>query len=118
MIIGKPLAAFMVVMLFRRPLRSALSISVALAQIGEFSFILAALASSLNILPSEATNALVVASVASITLNPLLYKGIESFAGWKAKAFQRRRSQPPKRRKLMTPRTAWSSLATGQWGER
>ena len=49
-IIGKPLAAFMVVMLLGRPLRSALSISVALAQIGEFSFILAALASSLNIL--------------------------------------------------------------------
>ncbi|HEY5769039.1 MAG TPA: cation:proton antiporter [Terrimicrobium sp.] len=81
-IIGKPLAAFVVVMLFRRPLRSALSISVALAQIGEFSFILAALATSLNILPSEATNALVVASVASITLNPLLYKGIGPVVGW------------------------------------
>ena len=81
-IIGKPLAAFVVVILFRRPLRSALSISVALAQIGEFSFILAALATSLNILPSEATNALVVASVASITLNPLLYKGIGPVVGW------------------------------------
>ena len=81
-IIGKPLAAFIVVLLFRRPLRSALSISVALAQIGEFSFILAALATSLNILPSEATNALVVASVASITLNPLLYKGIEPVVRW------------------------------------
>jgi CPA2 family monovalent cation:H+ antiporter-2 len=81
-IIGKPLAAFMVVLLFRQPLRSALSISVALAQIGEFSFILAALASSLNILPSEATNALVAASVASITLNPLLYKCIEPAVRW------------------------------------
>jgi monovalent cation:H+ antiporter-2, CPA2 family len=81
-IIGKPLAAFMVVMPFGRPLRSALSISVALAQIGEFSFILAALASSLNILPSEATNALVVASVASITLNPLLYKCVEPVVRW------------------------------------
>ena len=81
-IIGKPLAAFIVVLLFRRPLRSALSISVALAQIGEFSFILAALATSLNILPSEATNALVVASVVSITLNPLLYKCIEPVVRW------------------------------------
>jgi monovalent cation:H+ antiporter-2, CPA2 family len=81
-IVGKPLDAFMVVMLFGRPLRSALSISVALAQIGEFSFILAALASSLNILPSEATNALVVASVASITLNPLLYKCVEPVVRW------------------------------------
>jgi CPA2 family monovalent cation:H+ antiporter-2 len=66
-IIGKPLAAFVVVTLFRRPLRSALSIAVALAQIGEFSFILAALALELKILPPEIMNALVVASVASIT---------------------------------------------------
>ena len=57
-IIGKPLAAIVVVLLFRRPLRSALSIAVALAQIGEFSFILASLALGLNILPPEATNAL------------------------------------------------------------
>jgi CPA2 family monovalent cation:H+ antiporter-2 len=76
-VVGKPLAALGVVLLFRRPLASALSIAVALAQIGEFSFILAALGSELHILPSEATNALVVASVVSITLNPLLYKCIE-----------------------------------------
>ena len=81
-IIGKPLAALVVVLLFRRPLRSALSIAVALAQIGEFSFILASLASGLNILPPEATNALVVASVVSITLNPLLYKCIEPAVRW------------------------------------
>jgi CPA2 family monovalent cation:H+ antiporter-2 len=80
-IIGKPLAAFMV-MLFRRPLRSALSISVALAQIGEFSFILAALASSLNILPSEAANALVVASVApSLSIPCSTNASSRSFAG-------------------------------------
>lgn len=81
-IIGKPLAALVVVLLFRRPLRSALSIAVALAQIGEFSFILAALGTDLKILPAEATNALVVASVLSITLNPLLYKCIEPAVRW------------------------------------
>ncbi|HSJ02374.1 MAG TPA: cation:proton antiporter, partial [Verrucomicrobium sp.] len=81
-IIGKPLAAFVVVMFFKRPLSSALSISVALAQIGEFSFILAALAISLKILPAEATNALVLTSVISITLNPLMYKGIAPFTKW------------------------------------
>lgn len=81
-IIGKPLAALVVVLLFRRPLRSALSIAVALAQIGEFSFILAALGTDLKILPTEATNALVVASVLSITLNPLLYKCIEPAVRW------------------------------------
>ena len=81
-IIGKPLAAIVVVLLFRRPLRSALSIAVALAQIGEFSFILASLALGLNILPPEATNALVVVSVVSITLNPLLYKCIQPTVRW------------------------------------
>ncbi len=85
-IIGKPLAALVVVMLFRRPLGSALSIAVALAQIGEFSFILAALGSELHILPPEATNALVVASVVSITLNPLLYKCIEPVVRWLERA--------------------------------
>ncbi len=100
-IIGKPLAAFIVVLAFRRPVRSALSISVALAQIGEFSFILAALASSLNVLPSEATNALVVASVASITLNPLLYKGIEPFVRWlESKGISREAKPTPEAPKI------------------
>lgn len=81
-LIGKPLAAFLVVLAFRRPLKSALSISVALAQIGEFSFILAALAISLNVMPAEANNALVVASVVSITLNPLIYKAIAPTVRW------------------------------------
>lgn len=94
-IIGKPLAAFAVVIAFRRPIRDALSISVALAQIGEFSFILAALGATLNVLPTEANNALVVASVASITLNPLLYKGINPFCQWlEAKGYVGRKSPP------------------------
>jgi CPA2 family monovalent cation:H+ antiporter-2 len=81
-LIGKPLAAFAVVVAFKRPVRDALSISVALAQIGEFSFILAALGTSLKVLPVEATNALVVASVVSITLNPLIYKAVEPVSRW------------------------------------
>jgi CPA2 family monovalent cation:H+ antiporter-2 len=81
-LVGKPAGALVVVLLIGRPLRSALSIAVALAQIGEFSFILGSLASSLNILPAEATNALVVTSVVSITLNPLLYKCIEPTVRW------------------------------------
>lgn len=92
-VIGKPLAAFAVVVAFRRPIRDALSISVALAQIGEFSFILAALGATLNVLPTEANNALVVASVASITLNPLLYKAVNPLCGWlEAKGFTGRKS--------------------------
>ncbi|PAW79443.1 MAG: sodium:proton exchanger [Verrucomicrobia bacterium Tous-C9LFEB] len=75
-LIGKPLAALAVVLVLKKPLRAALAIAVALSQIGEFSFILATLASGLGILPKQAYNALVVASIVSITLNPLLYQMI------------------------------------------
>ncbi len=90
-IIGKPLAAFAVVLAFRRPIQDAFPISVALAaRIGEFSFILAVLGASLKVLPPEANNALVVASVASVTLNPLIAsKGsTHSAAGWKPRDLQ------------------------------
>lgn len=81
-LIGKPAAALLFALLMKRPLRSALAIAVALGQIGEFSFILATLGSSMGLLPPEALNTLVVASVFSITLNPLLYRGIEPLARW------------------------------------
>ena len=57
-LIGKPLAAFIVVKLFGKPLRMALSVAVALAQIGEFSFILAAMGVSFGVLPKEASSAI------------------------------------------------------------
>ena len=54
----------------------ALTVAVGLAQIGEFSFILAALGISLGILPQQATNLLVAAAIASIAINPLLFRAI------------------------------------------
>lgn len=81
-ILGKPLAALVVVLLFKKPLRFALCIAVALAQIGEFSFILAQLAQHLHVMPREAINALVFASVVSITINPLLYQSIDPSIAW------------------------------------
>ncbi len=81
-LIAKPLAALIVVLVLKEPWRVALAISVALAQIGEFSFILATLAISLKIMPPAAMNALVAASVISITLNPLLYKAIDPLDRW------------------------------------
>lgn len=76
-LIGKPLAALVVVLGLKRSLKEALTISIALAQIGEFSFILAAMATDLKILPKEATNALVVAALVSIILNPILFSAID-----------------------------------------
>lgn len=81
-VIGKPLAAFSIVLLRGYPLRIALGVAVALGQIGEFSFILAALGKSMNLLPDAATNALVVAAILSISLNPLLYRFIDRFETW------------------------------------
>ena len=73
-LVGKPLAAFVIVKVMGYPLKTALSVSVALAQIGEFSFIVATLGNALGVLPASATNTLVGAAIVSITLNPLLFR--------------------------------------------
>lgn len=72
--IGKPIAALAVVFVLRRPARTAFAVAIALAQIGEFSFMVASLGRQLHVLPPEATQALVATSIVSITLNPLLFK--------------------------------------------
>src|SRR5262249_37525100 len=74
MLLGKPLAALGIVLLLRYPLGVAVSVAVALAQIGEFSFILAGLGKELGLLNDRAFNALVAAAIVSIALNPLLYR--------------------------------------------
>ncbi len=81
-LIGKPLAAMAIVLLFRYPLKVALSVAVALAQIGEFSFIVASVATDYGVLTADATNALVAAAIASITLNPLLFRSIGWLERW------------------------------------
>jgi CPA2 family monovalent cation:H+ antiporter-2 len=75
--IGKPLAALAVTRLFHQPGRTSIAVSVALAQVGEFSFMVASLGLSLGVLPPEATQALVAASIISITLNPALFKLVD-----------------------------------------
>ncbi len=72
-VIGKPLAAFGIVALLGHGARVGLGVAIALSQVGEFSFLLAALGGKLGVLPSEAENAIVVAAIVSIALNPLLY---------------------------------------------
>ena len=82
--IGKPLAAVGIVLLLGYPVRIAIAVSVALGQIGEFSFILAALGTSLKVLPGEATSALVAAAIVSISVNPLLYRAVGPIEAWAA----------------------------------
>lgn len=90
-VVGKPVAAFAIVMLLRYPLRTALSVAVALAQIGEFSFILAAMGTALGILPDSANNAVIAAAIISISVNPLLYRLVDPVERW---ASRRRRLSP------------------------
>lgn len=81
-LVGKPLAALVLVVLVRYPLRVALSVALVLAQVGEFTFILGTMGRELGILPVEASNILVTAAIISITLNPLLYRGRVSIERW------------------------------------
>ncbi len=76
--VGKSLAALAIVLAFRQPLHTALTISASLAQIGEFSFILAALGLSLGLLPPDAQSLIVAGALISITLNPLMFAAIAS----------------------------------------
>jgi CPA2 family monovalent cation:H+ antiporter-2 len=82
--LGKPLIALIVVRLLGYPFKVALAIAVALAQIGEFSFILSSIGNDLGILPPEATNTLVAVSIASIVLNPILYRMVPRVEKWAA----------------------------------
>ena len=71
--IGKSLAALGIALALRRPLSTALLVSAALAQIGEFSFILAALGLSLGLLSAEAQNLVLAGAILSISLNPVVF---------------------------------------------
>ena len=82
-LLGKPLAALGIVLLLRYPLRIALAVAVALAQIGEFSFILAILGKELGLL-TDLPYTVVATAIISITLNPLLYRLIDPVAAWVA----------------------------------
>lgn len=73
----KPATALLSLLAMRHSLRGALLISLSLAQIGEFSFIVIALGSQLKLLPDAASPVLVVASLVSIAVNPLLLRLIE-----------------------------------------
>jgi CPA2 family monovalent cation:H+ antiporter-2 len=78
----KPLAAFVFMTLMGLGTRTALGVAVSLSQIGEFTFLLTAVAKPLGILSEGATEALVTASIVSISLNPLYYKLVKPAENW------------------------------------
>ncbi len=80
-LIGKSLAAWLIVRAFGRSNTVALTISASLAQIGEFSFILAGLGVSLSILPEQGRDLILAGAILSILLNPVLFVLVDRFSG-------------------------------------
>jgi CPA2 family monovalent cation:H+ antiporter-2 len=80
--LGKSLAAFAIVLLFRYTVGTALTVSASLAQIGEFSFILAGLGVSLGLLPVEGQSLILAGALLSITLNPLVFRATGVIERW------------------------------------
>lgn len=78
-VLGKSLVALLLVSLFGHSRRTALTISVSLAQIGEFAFILAGLGISLNLLPESGRNLVLAGAILSIMLNPVLFALLEKY---------------------------------------
>jgi CPA2 family monovalent cation:H+ antiporter-2 len=80
--VGKSVAAFIIVLAFRHPVRTALTVSASLAQIGEFSFILASLGGSLGLLPTDGRDLILAGAILSIALNPVTFAGIAPMTRW------------------------------------
>jgi CPA2 family monovalent cation:H+ antiporter-2 len=81
-VFGKSLAAFGIVLARGYPVGTALTVSASLAQIGEFSFILAALGVSLGLLPPEGRDLILAGAILSITLNPLVFASVDPITKW------------------------------------
>ncbi len=113
-ILGKSLTAFLIVLAFRYPLNTALTVSASLAQIGEFSFILAGLGVSHGILPREGQSLILAGALISISLNPLVFRAIEPMRGWILSRSRRARElERPGDPLSVLPKTAESQHVSG-----
>src|SRR4051794_6821800 len=81
-VLGKSVVTFGIVLAFGYPVSTALTVSASLAQIGEFSFILAGLGVALSLLPEEGRDLILAGALLSITLNPLVFAGLDRLGAW------------------------------------
>ncbi|MCZ8253293.1 MAG: YbaL family putative K(+) efflux transporter [Hylemonella sp.] len=81
-LVGKTLAAVALVLLLRYPLNTALIVGASLAQIGEFSFILAGMGVALNLMPAEGQSLVLAGALISIALNAALFAAVEPARRW------------------------------------
>lgn len=96
-LLAKPLSALVIVVALGHGARIGLRVAIALAQIGEFSFIVATLGDQLRILPGGATDSIVAAAIISITFNPLIYRLIPTLERWLEARRSLRRILAPRR---------------------
>ena len=75
--LGKALAALLLVRMLGGPTETGLVVAARLSQIGEFSFILASMRMALGLLPVEGNNLILAGALVSITLNPLLFAAVD-----------------------------------------
>jgi len=81
-LLAKPLAALAIVAVLGHSVRTALTVALGLAQIGEFSFILSELARKHNLMPDAGHNVLVAVAIMSITINPMLFRRLPEIENW------------------------------------
>ncbi|MDN0083332.1 YbaL family putative K(+) efflux transporter [Crenobacter sp. SG2305] len=104
-VIGKSVAAFLIVRAFGHPHDTALTIAASLAQIGEFSFILASLGVAMHLLPATGKDLILAGAILSILLNPLLFSLLDRYASRLAEA-------GPLPDELESGEEAWLTAAT------
>ena len=109
-VIGKSVAAFLIVIAFRYPIATALMISASLAQIGEFSFILAELGVGLNLLPEQGRDLILAGAILSIVLNPLMFAGVDRLKPWLEK--RAGKTAPPDEARPIGPATEPGQVAS------
>jgi CPA2 family monovalent cation:H+ antiporter-2 len=91
--VGKSLGALMIVRAFGHPIQTSLTIATALAQIGEFSFILAALGVSLGLMTEEARNLILASALLSIIVNPMLFVVLDRWTARREAAQQAQKAK-------------------------
>lgn len=85
--VGKAIVSMIIVMLWRYPLKTALVVSASLAQIGEFSFILAGLGVAAGLMPEEGRDLILAGALISISLNPACFHANRMVHDWLAKRY-------------------------------
>jgi monovalent cation:H+ antiporter-2, CPA2 family len=84
-LVANPAIALVFAWLLDYPIRTAVTLAVSLAQIGEFSFILITLGRDIGLVPAEAVDIVVATAIISITLNPLAFRAIDPIDRWLAR---------------------------------